>query len=169
MASTSPFRITHPFAPRDVHPAGVQHEAGYALKAYDVTLPTEELHESVYAEGQKLALPTLPQPAVTLSRPGIAIVIRHQGRDWDYFVLAWWDGENELPIRVFTRPRSPQGLWQPGSAQQSVCVWDLEILAFERDAYVRHMMGPDGPDPSAYLARQLRVTGSGAGQPPKMP
>ena len=32
------------------------------------------------------------------------------------------------------------------------CVWELPPIAHERDAWVRHMLVPDQPDLSAYLA-----------------
>ncbi len=157
MSKASPFRVTSPFVSRAVTPRGVKDINGHRIKMYDVTLPGETLHEPTYASGLETAAATLPIPACTESRPGVGFAIRHQGATWDYVVLSWWDSENELPLRVFSRPRTPQGLWQPARQDQSVSVWDLEILAFERDAYVRHVLNADGPDLEAYLGRQLQV------------
>ena len=32
------------------------------------------------------------------------------------------------------------------------CVWDLEILWHERNAYVRTILSPEGASPEAYLS-----------------
>jgi hypothetical protein len=96
----------------------------------------------------------LPEPDPAAGRPGLGILIAHQGLTGDYTVLAWWDSENELPIRVWVRRdgESDRG-WRPAQGGESVCVWDLEILAAERDAWVDTMMSSAGPDPAAYRER----------------
>ena len=33
-------------------------------------------------------------------------MIRHQGPQWQYLVLCWWDSQDELVQRLFVRPRS---------------------------------------------------------------
>jgi hypothetical protein len=35
------------------------------------------------------------------------------------------------------------------------CVWELAIVAHERDAWVRHMLAPGQPDLDGYLADSL--------------
>jgi len=89
---------------------------------------------------------TLPDPAEAEGRPGVGWVILHLGRDVDYLVLGWWDRENELPVRIWVREGGNP--WRVARGPESFCVWDLEVMAHERDAYVRHVLrlGPSGVD-----------------------
>ena len=79
----------------------------------------------------------LPDPAVEPHRPGIAVLILHQGRTGDYAVLGWWDNENELPLRVFVREGDG---WRPARGGESICVWDMEVLWAERNDYVTRVL-----------------------------
>ena len=84
-------------------------------------------------------------------RPGVGFVIAHQGQTANYTVLAWWDRENELPLRVFVDEAKNGDGWRPNEADESVCVWDLEILWKERQAYVDHVLRPGGGSVEGYL------------------
>jgi hypothetical protein len=144
------FRVQHPFAPRPTRARGiVEYEGGWRLKRYTIALPGEPFDEGRFAAGRGLALSALPEPAVTPSRPGVGVVIEHQGREADYVVLAWWDRENELPVRVIV---GDEAGWRPARDGESFCVWDLAVLAAERDAYVRTVLAPGAPGDAAYLA-----------------
>lgn len=88
--------------------------------------------------------------------------MEHRGAGADYVVLGWWDRENELPTRVVVREHASEAPWRPARASESFCVWDLQVIGFERDAYVSTVLAPDaGPDAvEAYLARNLSVDGN---------
>jgi hypothetical protein len=106
----------------------------------------------VFEEGLTLACPTLPAPAVTNQRPGVGFGILHQGRGVSYLVLVWWDRENELFSRTFWRPYGADSNWRLGTAGETACVWDLQVLWFEREAYLRHVLARAGlPDLDGYL------------------
>jgi len=142
-----------PYAPRAIRWLGLAERHGHRLKRYAITRGDEPLRERDFAEGFELACQALPLPAVTSARPGVGFAISHQGNGADYSVLAWWDNENELPLRVFVRPQEPGGAWRSARESESVCVWDLEIVSFERDAYVATLLA--GGTADDYLARRL--------------
>jgi hypothetical protein len=144
------FQVRHPYAPRPTRFRGVVEYEGFRMKRYSIALPGETFDEARFASGRGLALSAVPEPAVTPDRPGVGIVIEHQGRDADYVVVAWWDRENELPVRVIVGDDSG---WRPARGGESFCVWDLAVLAAERDLYVRTVLAPGGPDLDAYLSR----------------
>ena len=113
---------------------------------------------AAFEEGIALAARALPLPAVATGRPGAAFVVAHAGRSMLYVVLGWWDHENELPLRVWVRPAGEEGTWRPAEGSESFCVWDLQVLWFEREAYVATVLAEGHPDPvRAYLARHLVV------------
>lgn len=147
-----------PYAPRLIHPDGLLETDGWRLKGYAITLPDAEVDASAFTSGVALAIESLPEPAQAPGRPGIGIVIAHEGRGARYVVLAWWDRENELPVRVFVAPDDEGGEWRPARDGESFCVWDLQVLWFEREAYVETMLDPEVEEPEAeYLAEWLTV------------
>lgn len=145
-------RTFRPYAPRPVQFTGVVEHAGYRLKQYTIVY-AGPFRTDDFAEGLRLALAELPAPAVTAERPGVAFAIAHQGNGADYVVLGWWDRENELPLRVFVREKTPAGAWRPASGAESVCVWDLEVIWFEREAYVRTVLA--GGEVAGYLGEHI--------------
>jgi hypothetical protein len=137
-----------PFAPRAASFRGVVERAGHRLKGYAIRYGERPVDWEEHREGIDLALAALPDADPENGRPGLGFLIVHRGRAAEYVVLGWWDRQNELPVRVFVRNEGP---WRPARDGESFCVWDLEIIARERDAYVETVLA-DG-DAEAYLAR----------------
>lgn len=159
------------YEPRPTRFLGVrEYQGGWCLKTYSIVRPGATLDAPAYEEALTLASRALPQPAQSSRRPGVGFVIAHQGGGGEgerergvgvnegvlYLVLGWWDNENELPLRVWVR-EDAERRWRAALEHESVCVWDLRVLWHERNAYVRHVLGPDAePDVGAYLADALR-------------
>ena len=156
--STATWRASEPYAPRPVRYLEQRDLDGWRVKLYSIVYGDRPLDRPVYEDGLGIALATLPRPAVTPSRPGVAFAICHQGRGVHYLVLCWWDNENEFFNRVFVRTIGGGGSWRPASGGESACVWDLQVIWFEREAYVETVLGgAHGADVDAYLARRLRI------------
>jgi hypothetical protein len=143
----------HPYAPRQIRFHGLRIVGGWRLKLYSVRYEPDEISWEAFAPGLALAESALTDLPVTPERPGVGFLIAHRGRVGNYAVLAWWDRENELPLRIFVSPDGRPESWRPGTASESVCVWDLEILWHERQAYVTTVLAPTGPDIAGYLER----------------
>jgi len=139
-----------PFAPRAASFHGIVEHTGHRLKGYSVRYGDRPVHWEEHREGIDLALAALPEAKPAEGRPGLGFLIVHRGRAAEYVVLAWWDRQNELPVRVFVRDGGP---WRPAREDESFCVWDLEIIAHERDAYVETVLA--GRDAEAYLGRVM--------------
>lgn len=142
-----------PYIARPIRFTGITDIHGYRLKRYVILYGGGPFREADFEIGMKLAFASLPQPAIHTQRPGVGFAIAHQGNGADYAVLAWWSNENELPLQVFVRPQTPGGEWRPAIAGESVCVWDLEVIAFERNAYVKTLL--NGGDAEQYLEMHL--------------
>lgn len=155
----APYRREAAYEPRLVQRIDtLEGPAGWRLKVYSVTMRDEPLDRAAFEPGVRLALDALPTPGRTQERPGVGFVILHQGQGWLYVVLAWWDRHNELPVRVWSRPAAEHEDWAPGRPDQGACVWDLQVFAFERDAFVKHVMSaPGGADLEAYLQASCHV------------
>lgn len=130
-------RIDHPFAPRPTVCDGVADHRGWRVRRWYIRLAELEADRDRFAPAVKKALAALPSPAVAPGRPGLAFLIEHQGRGADYVVLGWWSGGNELPLRLWVRDGDD---WRKARGEESVCVWDLDIIRREREHYVRHIL-----------------------------
>ncbi|GLC24537.1 hypothetical protein [Roseisolibacter agri] len=150
-----------PFAPRPIVARDVLAHDGWRLKRYAITVDDAPLPWDAFDEGVATALATLPRPAIAPRRLGVGFLIAHRGRGADYLVLGWWSEENELPVRVLRRDQRPGASWRPARDGESFCVWDLQVIAFERDAWVDTVMTDDADRAplaarvDAYLARWL--------------
>lgn len=148
------FCVSEAFAPRRSEPLEVLDRDGWRLKLYGIVYGERPFERAAFEEGLALAWSWLPRPARATGRPGVGFAIAHQGRGADYLVLGFWDNENELPLRVFVRRGGDAG-WRPAAENESFCVWDLELLWFERQAYVETVLSrPQAPDLDAYLGRR---------------
>jgi hypothetical protein len=134
---------------------GIKTFDDWRFKQYAVVYGTSAFDAPAYEAALPRAFSGLPSPAATATRPGVGFLIMHQGRGFHYLVLCWWDNENELPIKVFVRPFDSSE-WRPAAEHESVCVWDLEIIAFERDAYVKHVLAPVAKVEAYVCARFVR-------------
>jgi hypothetical protein len=141
-----------PYSPRAIRFHGLRGPTGWKLKLYSVAFDETPIDWTGFERGLGLAEAELPVPDAAAGRPGLGFLIAHQGRTGDYAVLGWWDNENELPLRVFVR-RGKREDWRAARGGESVCVWDLEIIASERDAWVETMLSGQAVDPAAYLER----------------
>lgn len=127
-------RVYTPFAPRAIRGDGAEVVNGTTLKRYRVVYGEPAVYEAArFAPAAALVAAALPSPDVAAGRPGAGFVIHHQGLTGDDVVLGWWDRENELPVRVWVRDEAG---WRPARDGESFCVWDLEIVWHEREAWV---------------------------------
>jgi hypothetical protein len=145
-----------PYRARSIAFHGVRHDRDWKTKVYSVAEAGCKLEWDAFVPGIRAAFAALPEPVRAPGRPGLALLIAHEARLASYLVLGWWDRENELPVRVFLRPTG-ESAWRPAVSGESFCVWDLEILWYERQSYVETML--QGADPRSaiklYLARHL--------------
>src|SRR5262245_37749312 len=127
------FIRSEPYRPRLIRFVELFERDGWRLKLYSITYGTTALQREAYDQGLRIALQQLPQPAESAHRPGVAFAIFHQGRGVHYLVLCWWDNENELFSRVFVRSFDQEAAWRAATAGESACVWDLQVIWFERE------------------------------------
>jgi hypothetical protein len=153
-----------PYRPRPIQLRNVVSHGDWRLKRYTIILEPNAERDRVaewpdFEPGRALAYATLPDPARTPERLGVGFIIEHRGYGADYVVLAWWDRENEIPIRVVVREHSPGSEFRYARGSESTCVWDLEVIGFERNAYVATVLSGGDQDEAAaaYLSRGLSV------------
>ncbi len=148
--------ISEPFSPRPIQPHGITLLSGWRLKLYSVLYGPAPLDRAVYDAALPQVAGQLPQPPIAPGRFGSGFIIMHQGRGMHYLVLNWWASHNELFSRILVREFSAPA-WRPAGDGESACVWDLEIIWFERNAFIESVLARDPPDIEAYLRKSLTV------------
>lgn len=163
------------YRPRRVAPLGVREVAGWRLKVTRVLAEGRTAEEGLVTSALEAAERFLPTPATGPLHDGVGVVIVHQGSRYDFVLVGYWTHETELRYGTFMRASSDstrlEGL---RAGELATDVWDLEVLSFERDAWLEHVLRPGDDDPEgdvtgddgparagrldAYLATRLDAT-----------
>lgn len=145
------------YAPRTVRPMGERTFGDWTLKVYGIAYGADEPGHELVDAALAAAEPALPEIALGDGRYGLGFLGIHDGRDSNFVFVSWWENENELQHRVFySTPERPGTLRAARPDEPIACVWDIRVIAHERDAWVRHMLADPGrADAGAYLADTL--------------
>lgn len=143
---------------------------GWQIKVYGISAHRESPDSAIVEAAQELAQAQLPMPPVWSAAPGsgstvsedrygVAILIVHEGREGNFVLVSWWVGENMLQHHVYYAPPNPPFTFEYLSPTGLIaCVWELAVLAFERQAWIDTVLAnPSGPDIDAYLTRQFAI------------
>lgn len=81
-----------------------------------------------------------------------AFLILHVGTEGVFTLLNWWVGENMLNTHIYlTDPQMPTHFELISGKGLSPCVWELEIINYERIAWTKHVLKSKIPDYTSYL------------------
>lgn len=128
------------------------------VKVYTIT------HQSRFESAVTLqsAITKLPgwlgkSQATGFETHGAAFLIVHEGLDGVWTLINWWMcGELLQSLTFFTSYETPtefQPFPQEGFA---ACVWELEVIVFERSMWIEHMLKKaDNPSFDQYLQASL--------------
>lgn len=87
----------------------------------------------------------------------IAFLMVHEGRDGVWVILNWWTGENMLRSVTFSASKAmPAEFVLTPKEGGMVCVWELEVVDFERKMWIEHILKKaETPDFARYLNETL--------------
>ena len=80
-----------------------------------------------------------------------AFAIFHEAAKARYLILGWWGNSNEMFIAVAAQDASG---WVEDLSRYSFCLWDMQVMWHERNAFVECMYG-SVPSLEAYRASRL--------------
>ncbi len=136
---------------------------GRALKAYGIFAdPAGALDPPSPEWLRQQVAPVLPE----LPHPGdhpAGFVILHRAKDGDYLLVSQWYDANMLKhwVRGSVAGAGESTVFEPLAEPAVIaCVWELEIVKFERDAWVRTVLAHGRLDSEA-LDAYLGTTFSG--------
>ena len=123
---------------------------GHRLKSYAMYLSQEAAKEVLSdSDLQNLLKKCLPPSTDPLDH-GIGFVLVHYARDGNYLLVSRWYGGNMLKHELFVLSHAAQG-WQAEplvSTKIVACVWELQVITFERQAWVSTAMTKGGTEDS---------------------
>lgn len=117
------------------------------LKQYDISYSGDNVNPTTFSAGFQLAESMLKSEKSFIDS-NYGFCIRHSGVREDYLVICYWANENECFIKVFIGYDSH---WRP-ALDESFCVWDLKIIWFERESYVKHVLSSTKQHSQQYLS-----------------
>ena len=141
------------FAPRQIRflEYYIIHE--WRLKVYTITAK-QEFSGLTFVEQAKTQLSDwldLSQHT-NLAHYNIATLIFHECKEGCFAIINWWIDENMLQHYVFLA-KNPTDNFSAYSSIYGIttCVWELEILWHERNAWIEHVLKDNKQNFDAYL------------------
>jgi hypothetical protein len=149
-------RLAGPHRTRPIRFVGPERIGDWRVKIYGIATHGETVRPGLLAETLRRAPDIFPRPAAGGSRHGIGFVIAHDAQTASIALYYWWESYNELHSRVYVGPKDDPTAMTQLPTQVAGCVWELEIIDFERRAWLADVLAnPAGPDVERYLARHI--------------
>lgn len=138
------------YLPRWVEAKGMIAVNGYRLKPYSMHIAMHESKRMLSSqELQGLLRKCLSTSADPMDH-GVGFAIVHYARDGDYLLVSRWYGGNMLKHELFRISHTRQG-WRAVPLRSTnivACVWELQVITFERQAWVYTAMAKGGTEVS---------------------
>ena len=83
----------------------------------------------------------------------VGFTIAHDANNAGLGLVYWWANENEIHSRLFVSPFDDPGRLEPVDGTGMACVWELEVIDFERRAWLDDVL--KSGDVESYLERVL--------------
>jgi hypothetical protein len=148
-----------PYEPRPVRFLGLWFVDDWRIKLYGIAHGRSQPRPELVAAAQRIATQQLLSLPAGLHHYYLGFLGVHDGRTSNFVFLDFWADENELHHHVFVSPTAhPDHFTYVTPTGLSACVWDLRLQAFERDAWVAHILQHSAsPDFDGYLATTLNA------------
>jgi hypothetical protein len=115
------------------------------LKHYGIAVEGDEPRPELAAATRRAAEQVVPPGAY-------GFTIAHDAKFAGLAIVYWWADENEIHCRAFESPLDDPGALGPHEGGMS-CVWELEVIDFERRAWLEEVL--KGDDAERYLELAL--------------
>ncbi len=146
------------FRTRPIRFIEIHSHDGWKIKIYSISVHNEYVKPGVIGLAKSyLSRWLLNIKNYPLNTYRIATLILHEGNGVSFAVISWWIDENMLQTHVY-RLKDPG---RPAFTRYShkgifSCVWELEVLWFERNCWVQHVLAnAPKPDYKSYLQQHL--------------
>jgi hypothetical protein len=103
------------------------------LKHYGIALHDRVPRPALAAATRRFAHEVIPDGAS-------GFTIAHDAANAGLALVYWWANENELHQRVFAAPIDDPAALEPADGTGMACVWELEVIDFERRAWLEDVL-----------------------------
>ena len=103
------------------------------LKHYGIALHDRVPRPALAAATRRVAHEVVPDGA-------FGFTIAHDAASAGLAIVYWWANENEIHQRAFASPLDDPGALQPADGAGMACVWELEVIDFERRAWLDEVL-----------------------------
>jgi hypothetical protein len=100
-----------------------------------------------------LAEATRRAAAEVVPEGAAGFTIAHDAASAGLAIVYWWANDNEIHMRAFAAPQDDPGALTLSAGTGMACVWELEVIDFERRAWLEDVL--KGGDVDRYLERHL--------------
>jgi hypothetical protein len=146
-----------PYLPRTIQCTDLYHAQGWKLKVYSILHPDKTLNDQLTETAKQTALDFLPD-STEPGHYGVGFISVHQGKSYDFVTVGYWTYSTELRHQSYMKASSATATLTAISTELSSDVWDLRLLAFERDAWVSEVLMANASSVDTYLNKQLSET-----------
>jgi hypothetical protein len=122
----------------------------WRLKVYGIGTHAPDARPEFVAATLDAAREALPDGG------GAGFVIAHDAKEAGLGLVYWWANENEVHGRFFASPLDDPAAFVPVDGTGLACVWEMEVIDFERRAWLEHVLKND--DLEGYLAERAADT-----------
>jgi len=145
--------VPEPYAPRRTEPLAPWTVPGARLRVWWIDVEGAEAPPGdVLAAAKDVAREALPGAmAAEGGSAGLGFAVIHRGTAGVWLLLHWWAHGDICCQRLFHSAPETTAFAPMADRALVACVWELAVIAAERQAWIDTMMTA-APDPEAYLA-----------------
>ena len=140
-------------AQRTITPLGLVRLDGWRFKAYSISTERTLPNGSTIAAALEAAAADLRQAH---DHAEVGFLGLYRGPDTCRFFVDWWEAGSELRHHVYRV--TEKGWCAQARSQPIASIWELAVLAHERNSWVRHVQSCVEPSFDRYLEDQLKAT-----------
>lgn len=152
--------VFDPYKPRAIMFKESLYCNGWNIKVYTITNQEEFKAKHIFQNiGRHVPVWIDQIENTTLPTYKQAFLIVHEAREGVWILLNWWTGGEMIETKVlFSSFETPEQITDsPYGTNSLLCVWELEVFAHERRAWIRHILSKaNTPDYLAYTKDTLR-------------
>ena len=146
-----------PYQKRSIRFVELWHCDDWRMKLYSITCRDEQPDDKLIGAAKEVAAARLKSVADEVQHYGVGFIGVHEGRTSNFVFIDFWANENELHHHVYVSPLdAPTEMTYVTPTGLTACVWDLRVMAFERQAWVDTILNAGGElSLDAYLNARL--------------
>lgn len=150
--------ISQPHIKRPIRFIELWSPGKWKIKIYTITEPGFEADEDYLSIAKTCASEIISELDSKERHHFIGFLTIHIAAPFNQIIFDWWACDNELRHRVFNaKDKDPKNFKDITSTGKAFCIWELKVIAFERDSWSSNLLKNQEPRLKDYLAERLNT------------